>query len=141
MTWPQPTRQFHEKFCQEENWVLVRNARGRTGSHHVTYELSLTDGRILCTRISHPVDRTTYGPSIWSHILRDQLEVTDEEFWQCVQEGVRPNRGAPEIPAEALPADLVFMLINRVGLGEAAVAAMTKDEAVARLNQYWAEGR
>jgi hypothetical protein len=140
MTWPQPTRQFHEKFCQIEGWSPVRDARGRAGTHHVTYELGLRDGRIPRTRISHPVDRTTYGPAIWGHILRDQLQVTDAEFWQCVQEGVKPNRGEPEAPAEALPAELVYLLISRVGLEEAAVAAMTRDEAVARLNRYWAEG-
>jgi hypothetical protein len=140
MTWPQPTRQLHEKFCQIEGWGRVRDARGRAGTHHVTYELSLRDGRILRTRISHPVDRTTYGPAIWGHILRDQLQVTDTEFWQCVQEGVKPNRGEPEAPAEALPAELVYLLISRVGLEEATVAAMTRDEAVARLNRYWAEG-
>jgi hypothetical protein len=140
MTWPQPTRQFHEKFCQIEGWTSVRDARRRTGTHHVTYELSLRDGRILRTRISHPVDRTTNGPSIWGHILRDQLHVTDAEFWRCVQEGVKPDRGEPEVPAEALPAELVYLLISRVGLDEAAVAAMTRDEAVARLNRYWAEG-
>lgn len=140
MTWPQPTRQFHEKFCQVEEWTPVRDARGRAGTHHITYELGLRDGRILRTRISHPVDRTTYGPSIWRHILRDQLQVTDAEFWRCARDGVKPDRGEPEVPAEALPAELVYLLIHRVGLDETAVAAMTKDEAVARLNQYWAEG-
>jgi hypothetical protein len=139
MTWPQPTRQFHEKFCQVEGWTQARDAQGRTGTHHVTYELRLRDGRILRTRISHPVDRTTYGPGIWGHILRDQLQVTDADFWRCVREGVKPDRGEPEVPAEALPAELVHLLINRVGLDEAAVAAMTRDEAVARLNRYWAE--
>ncbi|GIF98028.1 cytotoxic translational repressor of toxin-antitoxin stability system [Catellatospora citrea] len=140
MTWPQPTRQAHESFCQVEKWDRVRDARGRTGTHHVTYELHLKDGRILRTRISHPVDRTTYGPGIWSHILRDQLDVTEIEFWTCVQDGIKPDRGEPEIPAEALPADLVHLLIHRVGLDDATVATMTKDEAVARLNQHWAEG-
>jgi hypothetical protein len=139
MTWPQPTRQLHEKFCHVEGWVLVRNARGGTGTHHVTYELSLRDGRILRTRISHPVDRTTYGPTIWSHILRDQLVVAEDEFWLCVQDGVRPNRGEPEVPAEAIPAELVHLLVHRVGLDEATVAKMTKDEAVDRLNRYWTE--
>lgn len=140
MTWPQPTRQLHEKFCQVEGWRPVRDARGRSGTHHVTYELGLRDGRILRTRISHPADRTTYGPAIWGHILRDQLQVTDTEFWQCVQAGVKPDRGEPEAPAEALPAELVYLLISRVGLEETAVAAMTRDEAVARLNRYWSEG-
>lgn len=140
MTWPQSTRQMHERFCQAEGWNPVRNARGGTGTHHITYELNLADGRILRTRISHLADRTTYGPSLWGHILRDQLDVTEDEFWSCVQHNLKPNRGSPEVPAEALPADLVYLLINRVGLDEAFVAAMTKEEAVARLNKFWVEG-
>ena len=140
MTWPQPTRQLHEKFCEIEDWDRVRDARGRTGTHHVTYELRLRDARILRTRISHPVDRTTYGPSIWTHILRDQLEVKAAEFWHCVQDSVKPVRSAPRAPAESLPLELVHLLIHRVGLTEAEVATMTKDEAITRLSKFWAEG-
>jgi hypothetical protein len=44
------------------------------------------------------------------------------------------------IPAEALPAELVHLLISRVGLTDSDVAAMDKNEAVARLNRYWTEG-
>lgn len=140
MTWPQPTRRDHEKFCLVEGWTPVRDARGRAGTHHVTYELGLADGRVLRTRVSHPVGRTTYGPSIWGHILRDQLAVTEAEFWACVRAGVRPDRGEPEMPATTLPAELVHLLITRVGLGEAAVATMTKEQAAARLSQYWIDG-
>ncbi|MDP4507159.1 cytotoxic translational repressor of toxin-antitoxin stability system [Nonomuraea turcica] len=140
MTWPQPTRDDHDRFCQIEGWRPVRNARGRTGTHHVTYELNLPDGRILRTRISHPVDRSTYGPSIWGHILRDQLQVDEATFWACVKNGALPDRGAPQPPSNALPADLVHLLISRVGLDETEVAAMSKEDAVARLQKYWAEG-
>jgi hypothetical protein len=38
---PQPTRERHEQFCKVEGWDCVRDARGRTGTHHVTYELGL----------------------------------------------------------------------------------------------------
>jgi hypothetical protein len=139
VSWPEPTRKDHEAFCQVEQWQRVRDARGRTGTHHVTYELALPDGRILRTRISHPVDRSGYGPSLWSHILRDQLQVTEAEFWSCVRENTKPDRGAPAVPPTALPADLVHMLISRVGLSETEVAAMTKNQAVARLQQYWTD--
>lgn len=141
MTWPQATRQDHERFCRVEGWRPVRDARGRTGLHHVTYELDLPDGRILRTRISHPVGRDTYGQGIWSHILRDQLEVSEDEFWNCVRDGVKPDRGVPQPPTEALPADLVHLLIARVGLADEEVAAMSKAEAVARLQQYWIKGQ
>lgn len=140
MTWPQPTRQDHNKFCDIEGWTPVRDARGRTGTHHVTYELDLPDGRVLRTRISHPVDRGTYGSSLWSHVLRDQLLVSEEEFWACVRDGIKPDRGLPERPAKALPADLVHLLIARVALAESEVAAMNKAEAVERLNRYWTDG-
>ena len=99
-TWPQPTRADHEKFCQVEGWQRVRDAKGRAGVHNVTYELVLWDGQVLRTRISHPPDRTTYGPAIWSHLLRDQLKVDQYAFWACVKEGKLPDRGAPRPPAE-----------------------------------------
>lgn len=140
MTWPAPTREDHETFCKTEGWQPVRDTRGKTGTHHFTYELQLHDGRILRTRISHPVNRNTYGPEIWSHILRDQLDVDQAAFWACVQDGSKPDRGAPEPPAGALPADLVYLLLTRVRLSEAEVAAMSKDQAIARMQQYWATG-
>ncbi|MCP2289169.1 hypothetical protein APR08_002086 [Nocardia amikacinitolerans] len=140
MTWPQPTRERHEQYCKLERWERIRDARGRTGTHHTTYELGLSDGRILRTRISHPVDRTGYGTALWSHILRDQLEVTEDEFWQCISHGILPDRGAPEPPRESLPADMVYLLIHRVGLTESEVGAMDKPEAIARLQRFWIEG-
>jgi hypothetical protein len=141
VSWPQPTRQDHDKFCGVEGWIPVRDARGRAGTHRVTYDLHLPDGRVLRTRISHPPDRTTYGPSLWSHVLRDKLVVSEEEFWACVRDGIKPDRGVPEAPPEALPAELVHLLITRVGLPEPEVAAMSKAEAVERLSRYWTEGR
>jgi len=140
VTWPAPTREAHEAFCRTEGWQTVRDVRGQTGTHHVTYELQLHDGRILRTRISHPVNRETYGPGIWSHILRDQLDADQSAFWACVQDGKKPDRGVPEPPPEALPADLVHSLLTKVRLSEADVAAMRREEAIARMQQYWTTG-
>jgi hypothetical protein len=138
--WPQATREDHEKFCRAEGWERVRDAKGRTGTHHVTCELVLWDGQVLRTRISHPPDRTTYGPGIWGHILRDQLKVDQDAFWACVREGDLPDRGAPQSPSETLPADLVHLLLTRVGLTEDEVRHLSRPEAIARLQQYWTEG-
>ncbi|MGW0860377.1 cytotoxic translational repressor of toxin-antitoxin stability system [Streptomyces sp. NPDC002690] len=140
MNRPQPDRERHEKFCVVEKWERVRDARGRTGTHHLTYELTLHDARVLRTRISHPVDRTVYGAGMWGHILRDQLDVSEDEFWDCVLDGRLPDRGVPATPKEALPAELVYLLIHRAGLAEETVAELTKEEAVDRLRRYWAEG-
>lgn len=138
MTWPAPTRRDHQAFSEAEGWEPVRNVRGKTSGHHaVTCEFHLYDGRILRTRISHPPDATTYGASIWSHILRDQLDVDTEAFWACVRDGVKPDRGQPEAPAEALPADLAHLLVTRLRLSSAEIALMSRDEAIARMQQFW----
>lgn len=130
-------RDDHEKFCLTERWELVTNARGKPVRHHATYRLILQDGRILRTRISRPVDRTTYSSSIWNHILQDQLEVGEDEFWACVDDGTLPARGMAATPASAIPLALVWQLTRTVGMNERDVARMTKEQAVQAINDYW----
>lgn len=77
---------------------------------------------------------------MWKYILRDQLQVDEATFWACARDGVRPDRGMPAAPARALPAELVHLLITRVGLPEREIAAMTREDAVARLQRHWLEG-
>ena len=52
----------------------------------------------------------------------------------------KPTRSGPAVPAETLPAELAFLLVDRVGLSREQIAAMTKAEAIERLNRYWTEG-
>ncbi|WP_277050375.1 cytotoxic translational repressor of toxin-antitoxin stability system [Ruania albidiflava] len=134
------SRRDHNKFCTTEGWTPVSNARGGRASHHATYELGLPDGRILRTRISHPVNATTYGAGLWAHILRDQLDVTETEFWACVKDGSKPSRGSQrKVPEDALPVGLAWQLIHSAGVPEEEVARMTRDEAIVRMNAYWAK--
>jgi hypothetical protein len=135
------TRTDHENFCITEGWAERKRATGKRGTHHVNYEFALPDGRILYTRISHPVDRTGYGPSIWSHILRDQLAVTADELWACVEDKVLPDRQDLQIPAETIPIGIVRVLIAEAHIPEAQVQAMTKAEAIQRLADFYTTGR
>jgi hypothetical protein len=140
-TWPQATRRDLQKFCRTEGWDLVRDARGRAVLHHETYELTLLDGSQLRTRTSRPPNNTPFDARQWSCILRDQLQVTEAEFWACVEDQIRPDRGAPEPPPEGVPVSVLRQLQTKVGLDAAEIAAMTKDEAIARLNKFWTESR
>ena len=141
MSYPAPTRRDHLRFCEIEGWNIVRSGAGKRSTHHETYELELPDGRVLRTRISRPPDRTGYGPAIWSHILRDQLQISSDEFWQCVRTGVPPDRGAPPEPDRAIPTDLVHMLKSRVGLTDEQLAGMSRQAAIERAQQYWTTGQ
>lgn len=134
------TRQEHQKFCQIEGWTEVRSARGRTGTHHITYELALPDGRILRTRVSRPPNRSDIAAGLFAHILRDQLQVSADEFFDCVDNGTPPARTQTAEHAEPLPPEIVHLLATKVGLPEADIRRLTKDEAVQILNDYWSSG-
>ncbi len=141
MIWPAPTRADHDRFCRLERWNEVRNATGGKVGHHITYELSLPDGRILRTRVSRPPNRETYGAKVWGHILRDQLDVGEEAFWACVRDGTRPERGAPQPAGAMIPLELAALLKHRVGLTDAELGVLNREEAIERLNLFWVEGR
>lgn len=139
MTFPAPSRKDHQAFCTTEGWTEVRNAKSKTG-HHVTYELVLVDGTVLRTRVSHPPNKDTYGKSLWAHILRDQLQVSEAEFWACVKDGILPTRSQEQPPTNAIPAGVVHQLVTLVGLSKDDVAAMTKNEAIDRLHHFHTYG-
>ncbi|MQY26659.1 cytotoxic translational repressor of toxin-antitoxin stability system [Nocardia aurantia] len=140
--YPPGTKKAHDIFCRNDEWTLVRNSRGGVVGHHITWELPLPDGRILRTRISRPADNTDYGARMWCQILKDQLEVSEDQFWACVNDRTRPTRstGGVAIPdKEPIPFGVVEKLIRLVGLTADEIESMTKAQAVNRLDQYWAE--
>lgn len=135
-SWPQPDRAVHKQFVVTEGWDDVKS------KHHDTYELTLSTGDVLRTRISRPPSKKhTYGANMWAHILRDQLDVTDVEFWACINDGQVPDRGRGDAaPAEAIPVDVVRLLFDRVGLNARQVRGMSVEDAIERLNRFWTTG-
>jgi hypothetical protein len=106
---------------------------------HVRYSLELPDGRVLNTKISRPVDRTVYGEDLWQVILREQLQVTEEQFWACVRDGTRPDRGiitesGPS--AETIPANVVHIL-KANGLTDAEITTLGRADAIKRAQEIW----
>jgi hypothetical protein len=136
---PAPDRERHDDFCVTEGWEIVHGSTGKPVQYHRTYELVIPSGDILRTRISKPVDRTTYSASMWSAILRDQLKVTNDEFWNCVQNKVLPDRGGTPLASnpKALPLHLLNELIERVGMSPDEAIKLTLEQALARMNEYW----
>lgn len=136
-SWPRPTRADHSRFVRCEGWHEVPS------THHQTFELVVADGRTLRTRTSRPPDRTTYGARLAAHILRDQLDVTVEQFFACVRRGIVPDRTADTDPTieGSIPAEVAELLVTRVGLRRADLVGMTREDAIARLTTHWTTGR
>ena len=135
------SRRQHEQFCDVEGWDTVLNARGMPVGHHITYEFALDDGRILRTRISQPANNQTSGPRLWTAILRDQLDVTEDAVWDCVERRIfppRPGKTSSALPA-GLPASLIHQLKSSLGLSDDDIAGLGKEEAVARMTAFWSQ--
>jgi hypothetical protein len=135
------SRREHQRFCEIEGWQEVRNSRGKPTQHHITYELLLGDGSVLRTRISRPANTEVYGKGMWSHILVDQLHVTEIEFWECVDDKNPPQRIADTEGSDSrtLPAQLAYQLVHSLKLTNAQIALLTLEEAVRLLAEYWSQ--
>lgn len=140
--YPPADRESHNAFCVTEKWTLVRGATGKPVKHHRTYELTLWDGRVLRTRISRPINSSEYGPQLWSHILKQQLEITAEEFRCCVNDGKLPDRGfAPlEAPPQSLPLYLLRELM-KLGMSEQEALKLTPAEADKKRSEILTKGQ
>lgn len=137
-----PSADDLRRFCKVDEWEVRKTARGKKAGDHTRYKKVLSDGTFLITKVSHGHKRID-DPDLFNHILRTQLQVTAEQFWAAVDDGIRPRRPGSEPeppPREAIPFDLARNLLVKVGVTQAELARMTKDEAVARLQQYLASG-
>lgn len=99
-----------KKFCENDSW----DPKKRTD--HWRYTKTLPDGRTLRTKV-------TFGsgeigdPGLFAAILRDQLDVSEQEFWRVVRHGgpaLRTSEAAPVIAtASGLSASTVLRLRKR----------------------------
>lgn len=134
----------HRKFVETEGWTKKGTASGsaKTGDHF-RYSFRLPNGEVLQTRVSHGSGAIN-DPSLVAAILREQLRVSEVDFYRCVNEGkspIRPAAETPVRPCEGIDAKLLRNLIRKVGLAQSQVAAMTKAEAIAAWDEYLASGQ
>jgi hypothetical protein len=125
-----------QTFVERDGWAEEPNlarGRARTGDHR-RYRKELPDGTILRTKVPHG-PRDEIGMDLFKHILRDQLRVTEEQFWAVIHRHPSAEEtNAPQAPT--IPGWLVQRLIFTVGLPEDAVRAMTAEEALAAWEAY-----
>jgi len=72
-----PTWAQVERFCRIDGWTEVR----RTG--HVHFEKVLPDGTVLRTHRSF-ASRKTMSSGRFRAVLRYQLSISEEQFWQAL---------------------------------------------------------
>jgi hypothetical protein len=130
------------QYVTNDGWTEEPNlsrGRRRTGDHR-RYFRDLPDGTRLRTKISHD-EHAEIGDDLFHRILRDQLQVTEERFWEVVHGRPGIETQAPKPTVESIPGWLVTRLLFTVGLSEAEVAQMTGDEAHAAWLEYQTQPR
>jgi len=125
------------RYVTNDGWTEEPNLAGgrrRTGDHR-RYFRELRDGTRLRTKVSHD-EGAEIGEDLFHRILRDQLRVTEERFWEVARR--RPSGEAEVVPprVEPIPGWLVSRLLLMVGFSEEEVARMTAGEAHAAWLAY-----
>lgn len=82
----------HRKFVEIEGWKKkgTTSSSKKTGNH-LRYTLTLSTGDVLFTRISHGSGQINDAKLI-REIFRNQLAVSEEVFYRCVEKGILPPR-------------------------------------------------
>lgn len=123
-------------YVTNDGWTEEPNlarSRRRIGDHR-RYFRDLPDGTRLRTKVSHD-EHAEIGADLFHRILRDQLRVTEEQFWAVVRGRVGAEAEVTS-EVEPIPGWLVTRLIFTVGLAEDTVASMTAEEAQTAWLEY-----
>jgi hypothetical protein len=99
-------------FCRIDGWISASGRPGRSTSKHEVWTKSLSGGTTLRVVISK--GRGEYPPRMAGYILKNEVRVTEHEFWSAVRTGDAPQRpeqrpARPE--GELLPLSLVRALL------------------------------
>lgn len=140
-----PTWNDIRRFCEVDNWSQVNKERRARRGDHDRFRKVLPDGRILRTRASHG-NAEIGDPGLVNEIIRRQLQVNHDEFWDAVDNGNAPVRSQPrqpdpagEPPAHDLEDWLAVHLTVVMGVPTEEVASLTPDEAMERYLQWCQE--
>jgi hypothetical protein len=127
-----------EAFCRIDGWVEVEQGRSADHRH---YRLVLDDGTVLETRVSHS-SKKTMSPGRWKAILRDQLQVGEEDFWNALRTRKsveRPSAPPAESEIEQVPAWAAAVLSSRLHMSPAQIADLGRERAIQLAEEAWSK--
>lgn len=132
-----PTWGQVRQFCERQDFR-------RSTTDHNFYDKRLPDGSTAGTKISfNRAETEPVPPALWPRVWKRQLRLrTEEEFWRGL-EGATVAYDVPPTPepAQPLPDYLARHLRADRQLPEAAIAAMSREEAQRLLNEWYSRDR
>ena len=125
-----PTYKDLKRFVEVEGWDdKDQKSNQKKGDHH-RYVFTTPTGERLFTRVSHGNDQIG-DPDLFARILRDQLCIDEDQFWNAVDRGIRPVRlsQARVRQFDVIDAKLARNLITKVGLKPEDMVGLTQKMA------------
>jgi hypothetical protein len=121
------------RFCENEEF-------DHFSSDHDYYDKTFQSGETAGTKISRGVDGETLDSGMWQMVWKRQLRLrSEDEFWRGVRgESVTYDIPPPPATPEPLPDYLRRYLANTEHLDDAAIARLSKDEAMERYQRHLA---
>jgi hypothetical protein len=118
-------------------WIELPRQGSKRHRDHYRYAKVLSDGTTLYTRISQGAGSID-DHDLFKLILRDQLGVTEFEFWAAVDGGHPPSRASERVRPEqpTLPHWLVSNLTRKAGLSVSDVMATSEEQARAAWDDW-----
>jgi hypothetical protein len=137
-----PTWGEVRSFLEADRWRPIPSGeRGGSQSDHIFYEKVLANGRVLQTHISHSLDKRPH-PHVFALILREQLEVSRTDFWECIRSGRPVDRPVPvEAAPKEHPAWVVQVLAGELHMTGEEIMALELDEAERLVQEHWSRPR
>jgi hypothetical protein len=120
-----------EEFCRIDGWTVVRE------TDHRFFQKVLPSGEVLETHTSF-ASRKAMSRGRFGAILRTQLKVTREQFWETLRTGRPVERPAPVEPAGPRHKLYIVQVLKReLGMSEDAIARLTVEEAERLVHEHW----
>jgi len=132
-----PTFKELRRFVDVEGWEDKDAKSNKSKGDHHRYVFTTPTGERLYTRISHGRDEIQ-NPNLFVAILKDQLCIDEAQFWDAVDNGVKPKRPMLNASEErsGMDASLARNLIKKVGMSSKDLVGLSQEGGV-KIWQDW----
>ena len=130
-----PTYKEIRKFVEVEGWVNKDSASKKKTGNHFRFTFITPDGQSLYIFISHGRGQIQ-DPKLFTHILRSELKVSANQFWEAVDHGVIPRRSSQSGSSSMIEFKLMRKLLTIAGVSPSKLERISQVEAEKLWSQW-----
>ena len=136
-----PTYKELLRFVEIEGWEDKDSKSHKFKGDHHRYVFMTPTGERLYTRVSHGRGEIR-SAGLFTNILQEQLRIDVEQFWDAVDNRVKPKRPMPTSTQQrsGIELKLARNLMSKLGMDPKDFAKLTQEDAVKIWNGWLSSG-